>query len=128
MDNIRQITNYDLADAPTVMKNIEVAGKILNNYPYKVITTDKLKRETFKMGYCCEPRGIGFPIFLKFQAGGSITDNEQEFEIGKTGMFEFQPEDYNATSETIETASVLCYQVAVPADIEFTLDYVYSAN
>ena len=134
MNNIRQLTNYDLANTPITPYTVVVGGKVFADYPYKIITTEKLKRETFKLGYCCEPRGIGFPILLAFSSDIIELRDYTSFEIGKTGMFEFQPEDFNdTTTETTDTNvdtddPVTCYKIAVPADIDFTLDYVYSSN
>lgn len=123
MNNIGQLTNYDLVDTPTTPYTVIVGGRVFTDYPYKIITTEKLKRETFKLGYCCEPRGIGFPILLAFSSNVTELRDYTSFEVGKTGMFEFQPEDFNDTDNP-----VVCYKIAVPADIDFTLDYVYSPN
>lgn len=119
MENIKQLTNRDLINLPSVDKVIMKAEE-LTTYPYKIITTDMLKGIITKLGYCCEPKGIGYPIFLTFQE-----QEEQAFQIGKTGMFEFQPETWiNVNGGNIErTAIVHCIEVAVPADITFTLDY-----
>ena len=118
MSNIKQITNYDLSDAPVVTKAISKAGD-LTTYPYKVIDISRLKGTVIKLGYCCEVKGIAYPIFLTFPEG------EEEIQIGKTGMYEFQPEEWLDVNgdNTERTATVNCTQVAVPADIKFTLDY-----
>ena len=56
MINIRQITNFDLAMAEEVPKTIKKGGdkgEIVNDYPYKVITSTMLESEdVFKFGYC----------------------------------------------------------------------------
>lgn len=119
MTNIKQITNYDLTEAPIEEKAIMRAEELII-YPYKIITINTLKGVVTKLGYCCEPKGIGYPIFLTFQE-----QEERPFQVGKTGMFEFQPEEWINVNggNIVRTAVVNCITVAVPADIAFTLDY-----
>ena len=121
MNNLKQITNFDILDAPSKTRVIMKAGE-LTSYPYRVIDISKLKGSTTKLGYCCEVKGIAYPIFLTFQGQG-----EAEFEIGKTGMFEFQDETWkNVNGDNEERiATVICTQVEVPDNIKFTLDYFY---
>ena len=51
--------------------------------------------------------------------------------IGKDGMYETQPEtfqDANDSEATESTSNVIITEVMVPADIDFTLDYVVSTT
>jgi len=123
MINIAQITNFDLTSASTVQKVIHKGGEGTEvTIDYKVITPEMLNQPIFKMGYCAEVRGIDYPIFL------TINGVEKEFQIGKTGMYEFQPETYidiNSEDSEEKTAEVEVTEIAVPAGIVFTLDYCY---
>ena len=127
MNNIRQITNFDISSANTVYKTIQKggdSGEIAVDYPYKVITSDKLGSENvFKFGYCTNNnQGINYPIFLV------LNGVETEFQIGKTGMFEFQPETWKDVNgnDTEREATVSLSSVLVPKDITFCIDYCYS--
>ena len=83
----------------------------------------ELPTNTFKIGYCCEPKGISYPIFIT-----TTTSAEQKFEIGKTGMFEVQPEDWkniNVDQEEEETAEVYVTKVSFPSNIKFVFDYCF---
>ena len=124
MINISQITNFDLASAPAVSKIIHKGGdgtRVRKNY--KVITQATLGgHPAFKLGYCVEDKGIGYPIFL------TIKGVEKEFQVGQTGMYEFQPEtwrDINDAESEEKIAEVEVTSIAVPADLVFTLDYCY---
>ena len=153
MNNIRQLTNFDLASATgieIVPKTILVGGdkgKIIEDCPYYVITKNMLgPGDVFKFGYCVNNNiGLGYPIFL------GINENEpEEFQIGKTGMFEFQPEEWldeNDSEDTeLKEMKVSVTEVLVPKqswkdeDVEvdvtgkeinpvipipFTIDYCY---
>ena len=121
MVNIRQLTNYDLKNASTVTKYFPKAGQTASR-SYYVITQSMLGAPVSKMGYCCETKGIAYPVYL------TINGIETEFQIGKTGMFEFQEETWrNINGDNIErTAEVFCTEVKVPVDIKFTLDYCYT--
>ena len=118
MHNIKQITDLTTNNREEIIKDrITVAGSTLTNVSYYRYTLDGT---AIKLGYCCEVKGIGYPIFLTFD-----DNTETAFEIGKTGMYEFQPEDYydvNADTEE-KTAIIKCIKVAIPADLKFTLDY-----
>ena len=82
-----QITNFDLDSASTIQKTIHKkdTGEEVQ-IDYKVISLALLKYPIFKMGYCCEMKGTNYPIFL------TTNGNEREFTIGRTGMYEFQPD------------------------------------
>ena len=123
MVDIKQLTNYDVAGtAATTTKSFYKAGTLATR-DYYIIPLSMLKGEITKMGYCCEVKGIAYPIFL------TINGNETEFQIGKTGMLEFQDETWKNVnvSETDEyLAEVTCTEVKVPVDIKFVLDYTYN--
>lgn len=126
MLNIKQITNFDLSEADEVIKNIDKGGDLGETiaYPYKIITSAMLENNNiFKFGYCTNSnQGMNYPIFL------ILNNVETEFQIGKTGMFEFQPEqwqDVNVPTEE-ETAQVSLSGALVPANIPFCIDYCYS--
>ena len=123
MVDIRQLTNYDVAGtAATTTKTILKAGT-LTSWRYYIIPLSMLEGEITKMGYCCEVKGIAYPIFL------TINGIETEFQIGKTGMFEFQDETWKNVnvSETDEyIAQVTATEVKVPVNIKFVLDYTYN--
>jgi len=117
MNNLKQITNFDVLDAPSIVEEIIIGGETIN-YNYKQIT---LIGNITKLGYCCEVKGIGYPIFLTFN-----NTSKKKFEIGKTGMFEFQEEQWkniNDIESEEQTAIVYCIEVEVPEGIKFTLDY-----
>ena len=123
MKNFAQLTNFDLNTASIKQKEIHYGGKgetII--YDYKIISQNLLKYPVIKLGYCTETKGKNYPIFL------TINGREKEFQIGKTGMYEYQPEEYvniNKPKEEEKTAIVEVTEIAVPANIVFTLDYCY---
>lgn len=113
MINIKQITNYDLLNVTSIeRKSIRVGGRVVREYDYKIISEELLGGQPFKLGYCCEDFSKDYPIFL------TIDGEEREFQLGKTGMFEFQPE-----LEGTNTATVYVSEIKVPVDVHFTLDY-----
>ena len=123
MVNIKQLTNFDMAGDP-VIESIRKHGEATTAL-YYIITSSQLGSNAIsKLGYCTEVRGIGYPIFL------TINGKKTSFEIGKTGMFEFQDEEWrNINGDNIERiAQILVSEVRVPAGINFTLDYCYEAN
>lgn len=125
MINIRQLTNHDIAaaGASTVPKTFLKGGDKGEyiTYDYYVVPTSLLGKSIFKMGYCCEVKAISFPIFL------TINNKETMFEIGKTGMFEFQNETWkDINGDNIErTALVEVSEIKVPTGLNFTIDYCY---
>lgn len=127
MQNVKQITNHDLSETATVTKTFYDEGSqtVIIDYPYKVITSSMLGSiNVVKFGYCINNnQGKKYPIYLTLNGIEDI-----QFYIGKTGMFEFQPEewvDVNADNEE-RTATVYLSKVLVPADIPFCIDYCYS--
>lgn len=126
MYNIKQITDQTQPKTE-IYKDVIIAGdpstKKVQYYIYDLIG------EAVKIGYCCEPKYIGYPIFLVFKEGEEET-NPISFEVGKTGMFEFQPETYYNINDFTEeyTAIVHCTKVSVPAGCKFVFDYWTSIN
>ena len=133
MSDIKQVTNYDVAGStiipiPFIYKP---DGTRIENYPYHRIPN--LPSNVSKIGYCCEPKGIGYPIWIIIE-GKTFDPNDpnssSKFEIGKTGMIEIQPEYWkNVNSEKEEDQQeqlgyVLVKDILVPHGIKFVLDYV----
>jgi len=119
--NIKQITNFDPHD-DTVSKDVKVGGEIRTGLTYNVYS---LNVEAIKLGYCTNNNeGMNYPIFLTFVNGG-----EKEFEIGKTGMFEYQPEEWkdinDDTNKEIKTSNTPVNQIKVYEGVSFVLDYCY---
>ena len=141
MNNIKQITNFDIKDAITVTKSVIAGGDIgydkhgRRTVEYKVLSQTYLKNNINKFGYCCEPKAIQYPIFL------TINGIEKEFQIGKTGMFELQPDtwqDVNSYNPEEQESNVVVTEIKVPWRFDenennyqgynFKLDFVYNAN
>lgn len=120
--NISQITNFDLADRqPDTTKSITFPG---DEEPTTVgYITWNPRATIIKLGYVCEPKGINYPISLK------VNGDFKNFNLGKTGMFEIQPEifkDINDTSEEAEEENIVVEvtEVQFPVGIIFKFDYV----
>ena len=97
--------------------------RILN---YKSISFGDEK--VFKLGYCTnDNEGMNYPIFLRFSTDQD-DDPDHEFQIGKTGMFEFQPEEWRDVNDddTERTAEVFVTELKVFEDVPFVVDYCYS--
>lgn len=143
MYNIKQITNFDIIDTPEITKSVIAGGDIgydkhgYKNVIYKIISSALLKKDINKFGYCCESKAIQYPIFL------TINGIEKEFQIGKTGMFELQPETWknvNDEESQEEESNVLVSEIKVPWKWEeepevnnyqgynFKLDFIYQIN
>lgn len=123
MNNIKQITNYDLINITNIeQKTINIGGDKGRTIAkdYKILDESILGGRPFKLGYCCEDIYKDYPIFLV------INGVEKEFQLGKTGMLEFQPEQWkDINGDNIErTATVYVETVKVPVNVYFTLDYV----
>ena len=126
MVNIRQLTQADMTGASTVQKTIDKGGDRGQTVTvdYYIITSEILgSSNVFKMGYCANSNpAINYPIFL------TLNGTETEFQLGKTGMFEFHDEtweDVNVPTEE-QIATVSLSEVKVPAGFNFCLDYCYS--
>lgn len=123
--NIRQLTNFDIQDYDVIGQyQIEnIPDSALKDYVH--IQFDKV---VSKLGYCCEVRAIGYPIILYLENGTTA-----KIEVGKSGIFEFQPEIFinqfideeeNINIENVEL-KINITGVDVPKDFTFTLDYAY---
>ena len=123
--NISQANKNTVADAQRVNPPISfsVSGDDSETPKYVIAVTGK---NIIKLGYCCENKGYIYPIFLKMNGVYSTPTY-----IGKDGMYEIQPEtfkDANDTGAMESTSDVIVTEVMVPADIDFTLDYVISTS
>ncbi len=121
--NIAQVNSSMLKDAERKSPPLGFVlpdGDTTDSPKYIVALRDK---KIIKLGYCCEPKGHIYPIFLKMNGTYSTP-----FYIGRDGMYEMQREnfqDINSEDEDDEsTSNVLITEVMVPADIDFTLEYV----
>ena len=123
--NISQANKSTVMDAQRIDPPIpfSIPGDDSETPKYVVAVTDK---NIIKLGYCCENKGHIYPIFLKMNGTYSMPTY-----IGKDGMYEMQPEtfkDANNIEATKSTSDVIITEVMVPADIDFTLDYVTFDN
>ena len=123
MNNIKQITDRTTPDNIIIGRTITVAGETkeqdYNEY--------NLAGTAIKLGYCCEFKGIGYQIFLTFN-----DNTETPFEIGKTGMYEFQPEtwiikdDDTGDIDTYEGTVQAIEYILIPMGFSFVLDYCFA--
>lgn len=132
MYNIKQLTNFDVANNRYETRGV-FKGPVAVNHRYRIISYNQLLGiesnsnditiNISKMGYCTnDNEGKDYPIFITF---GDKT--ERIFYIGKTGIFEFQPEEWRDVNDddTERTATVSVIQVLVPDGVPFVLDYCY---
>lgn len=157
--NIKQKTNYSCVrdEVGTILKtfalddpNQENITTITAKYyelnkGYLLNQEENLsKANILKLGFICEPRWIGCPIFLKHE-------NETEYNtciyIGKTGMFEINPGfyfDINDSQSEEQDFQPKITGILVPKckmieiregvyeenlpPIKFKLDYIYNIN
>jgi hypothetical protein len=135
--NISQFTQADLEGAQIVQREIIVGGET-RTAEYYIITNSMLKHvspgvgvpaKITKLGYCTnDNESMNYPIFLYLNGETTPTT----FYIGKTGMFEFQDEEWKDVNdeeqEETETMSVYVTQLEVPKKegFRFCLDYCYS--
>ena len=130
--NIRQVTNYDLENAPVTTYIISVPERATEHdeywkYPISFVDEEVEYKtalenvEILKLGYCCSQDGIIYPIFLEM-------DGEYvQIDMNKECMYEFQPENWKNINEEEpreKTSDVIVTGVRVPANIKFTLEYV----
>lgn len=126
--NIKQFTNFDIDESYTTGK---IEGYTCYIIPHNVLIDkfnprpDTTSIEIVKLGYCTnDNEGMNYPIGIMFDK----SDGELEvFHIGKTGMFEFQPEYWqDINDDSIEGEAKVCVnQVWVPEGVPFVLDYCY---
>ena len=121
--NIKQITNYDISGYPTVNYSITFPNGDVKTVPYITALDGS---QIVKLGYCCEPKGIDYPIYLTIKGQGTLP-----FKVGRDGMYEMQSEDWknvNIQDSMNKTTDIIITGVQVPEGIEFTLDYVLTIN
>lgn len=130
--SLNQITNYDIVSKEAEKCQILMPNRIKKddgtyeviNVPISVLYQTALENiKILKMGYCCEPLGIIYPIFLQINGG-----EYKKFNIGKDGMFEIQPESWKSlngeNSEEPKETDVIITGIKVPFGISFVLEYV----
>lgn len=126
--NIRQITNFsdEYAAAGTTQHVVYIGNTHSETKEYKILTNTLLTKsnliKVLKLGYVCEPKGIDYPIYMR------IEGDLRPYYLGKNGIYEFQPEDFediNNPEEETKECIVYCSEVQIPTDIVFKLDYVY---
>ena len=121
--NIKQITNYDISGYPTVNYSITFPNGDVKTVPYITALDGS---QIVKLGYCCEPKGIDYPIYLTIKGQGTLP-----FKVGRDGMYEMQSEDWknvNIQDSMNKITDIIITGVQVPEGIEFTLDYVLTIN
>lgn len=144
MRNIKQLTNFDVDYTTTpIPKAVQIGKntKIINYYkiPYAQLLgvsseqASSIQIDIDKFGYCVnDNQGINYPIYINFK--DDREDNEICFYIGKTGMFESQPEEWTDVNENImdndtetitRTAFVSIDYLLVPENVPFVLDYSF---
>lgn len=129
--SIQQVTNFSniMQTATSAYHQVLIGNTKYENKEYKILTATNLIGNSIpivKLGYVCEPKGKDYPIYLVSNG------DEKEFYLGKTGMFEIQPEtflDINGDEdEEIITVIPKITAIHVPVDIQFKLDFVYTIN
>lgn len=131
--NIKQITSHDLSSVmPSVKEDILIGGDkgTTKNVYYKHVDSALLgEGNIFKFGFCMNSNsGIDFPIYV----------NGNQFYLGKTGMFEWQTEDWedvNAETEEEKSGTAIYYATNFDfpvgttdgeySNFDFVLDYCY---
>ena len=112
MYNIRQVTNYDNSKFGTEMKG---------NIEYIIIPQSILGGNVVKFSFCINDfiETKNYSIYL------TIRNNEKKINIGKSGIYETNVEEYyNTTEEKYKTIKPLITEIKIPNNIEYTLDYV----
>lgn len=110
--NIKQVTNL----SENLKKEIGRDG-----LEYGIIESKNI----IKMGYCCEPDGVKYPIYIKEPNKDFV-----EIRISQNGMYEIQQEKWLNVNDTTtkeqeeKIANIVIEKIKVPMNISFTLDYV----
>ena len=136
MNNMCQFTNFDLVNNHNrITKYINKNDREIIGWNYIPITLNDLGGypTIFKVGYCTNSNeGKYYPIFF------GVDGEEKTIYLGKTGMYEFQPEEWvdenDEDSKTEEAIVYLediskdgyTYCMLVPENIPFCFDYCYS--
>ena len=99
--NIKQVTNFDLKDKTSSPQNAPIRGdsSLTRNMFYKYIS---FPINIKKFSYCCEPKAIIYPLKLVFPGGTT-----KWFQIGKTGMFEVQTEDFKDINDNVSETIII---------------------
>ena len=127
--NIRQKTNFDLSGGG-FLKTVTINGQSIEMWYQTIPLESSIK----KFGYCCEPKAIAYPLVIQEEG----EEGEKEIQIGKTGMFEVQPEEFQEKSSKTEDIEIIITSIKVPWSLteltqeeqenyhgfNFTLDYV----
>ena len=112
--NVAQITNFDVQDLPTIEKENGKYAKY------------EFEAKIEKLGYCCEPKGIGSWIYIYLE---EQPETAVPIQIGKSGMYEVQPEPFLKLNEenVIEEVDMKVNIIAIelPKNLKFVLDYAY---
>lgn len=127
--NIKQITNYDIKDNPITTQRVRIPTRVKEDGEWKImLTVEDIDYITaientniVKFGYNCEASAILYPIFLQ------INGEYKEFQVGKNGMYEFQPEFFkniNEPNAEEEHIVVPVTGIRVPAGYKLNIDYV----
>lgn len=77
-------------------------------------------KKAIRLGYCCEPRAIGYPIFIQQNENENI--NDCAFYIGKTGMFEMMEESFQNVNDQKEDDE----GILIPNEIQIFTPNVYA--
>ena len=119
--NIKQLSDADIDSSLSVIQKTFDHATGLITKDYVVFPASYFGASASKLGYNCEPKGIGYPIYL------TISGVEKQFYVGKTGMYEIQPEPFNDINDDNpqeKIAEVYITEVKVPKGIRFKLDYI----
>ena len=126
LHDIKQITKHDLT-GDNISKTVTIGDTGVTveiNYKQFIPTSP-----VFKFGFCMNTNsGIICPIYLKREG----SETYDEFVLGKTGMYEWQPEDWTDVNDDNEPRTAECNIVgfelpfSIPDSkykIDFVLDY-----
>lgn len=132
--NVAQLTNFDMQNED------EFKIETINNQKYAICDFRQMLSKTIKitkLGYCCEPKGIGTYIYIFLYEQNddlnlplSLSAKAIPILIGPSGMYEIQPETFIKTNneniaEEVEM-KVNIVGIGVPIDLKFTIDYAYN--
>ena len=123
--NIRQITNHNIASV-----NHREEPEYYELQFSKELGAENPAEELpiLKLSYICEPNAINIPIYIAFS--GSTTYNR--INIGKTGMFEIQPESRisDILTQEVEEEDIefKIIGIKVPKGFSFSIDYITAGD
>lgn len=122
MRNIKQLTNFDVKNNDEATYDGKKYRKIHIN---QLGITENMTLD--KLGYCVNNNtGINYPIYIEINGDGTGS-NMTKFEIGKTGMFEYQTDEWKDVNDDnkIRPIQVQIGEIHVPDGIPFVLDYSF---